>query len=65
MYFYSMHICNFRTQYGMGLVQADVADIFGFMLKLKRSFLDRIVFQRLGPFYSHIPDSCHKSHDLL
>jgi len=38
---------------------------FGFMLKLKRSFLDRVVFLRVGPFYSHIPDGCHKSHNLL
>jgi len=39
---------------------------FGFILKLTRSFfLDRVVFLRVGPFYSHISDSCHKSHDLL
>ena len=38
---------------------------FGVILELNRSFSDRVVFQRLGPFYSHISDSCQKSHDLL
>ena len=39
--------------------------MFGVVLKLIGSFLDRVVFLRVGPFYSHISDSCHKSQNLL
>jgi len=35
------------------------------MLRSKWSFLDRVVFRRVDTFYSHIPDSCNRSHDLF